>query len=125
MSIKRPSLQIRFEPALAVRLQPLGKAELLFMQIEIGDFAPAWSVELHGICAEVATLVVLPDGGDDGVGPSFVISRDTCGFRLDQVHWDMMTEVGTFAALSNVVDALRPRLAYCATARAPASVTLH
>ena len=40
-----------------------------------------------GICANEATLVVTPEDGDDETGPSFVISRETYGLRLDQVHW--------------------------------------
>lgn len=125
MSIKRPGIHIRLEPALAVSFPPVGRAELLFLQIEIGDFAPAWSVELHGICAAAASLVVLPDGGDDIAGPSFQITREVGGFRLDQIHWDMMTEVGTFTSLPDVVDAMRPRMAFAARGGAPASATLH
>ena len=54
----------------------------------MAEIAPDWSVELQGICAEEATLVLMPDGGDDANGPSFVISQETFGFRMDQVHWD-------------------------------------
>ena len=49
------------------------------MQLRNGEIAPDWAVELEGICDEEATLVVLPEGGDDAIGPSFVISRETYG----------------------------------------------
>jgi hypothetical protein len=125
MSAKRFSPQMRLKPGLAAPVPPLGHGDLVSMQLALGDIAPDWSVNLQGICAAQATLVVLPDGGDDGIGPSFLISRETYGLRLDQVHWDMMTEVGTFASLHDVINALHPRLALCSVLSAPASATLH
>jgi hypothetical protein len=44
---------------------------------------------------------------------------------LNQLHWDILTEVGVFSSLSDVVTALQVRLAFCIDATAPASVTLH
>ncbi|MDR3531930.1 MAG: hypothetical protein P4L90_15450 [Rhodopila sp.] len=125
MSIKRPGDQISQNGAFAVRARPLGYTELAMMQQAIAEVAPDWSVELQGICADEATLVLLPEDGDDATGPSFVISRETYGFRLDQVHWDTLTEVGVFASLNDVLGALRIRLAFCSGRAAPPSVTLH
>jgi hypothetical protein len=125
MSNKRFSQQTSSKAAPAVPVPPLGHGDLLSMQLALGEIAPDWSVDLQGICAGQATLVVLPDGGDDGIGPSFLISRETCGLRLDRVHWDTMTEVGIYASLHDVINALQPRLAFCSVLRAPASATLH
>lgn len=125
MSTKRFSPQMSLKAALALPVPPLGRRDLVSMQLALGEIAPDWSVDLQGICAGETTLVVLPDGGDDGIGPSFLISRETYGLRLDQVHWDMMTEVGTFASLHEVINALQPRLAFCSVLSAPASATLH
>jgi hypothetical protein len=125
MSTKRFSQQTSVKAALAVPVPPLGRGDLVSMQLALGEIAPDWSVDLQGICAGEATLVVLPDGGDDGIGPSFLISRETYGLRLDRVHWDTMTEVGTYASLQDLIRALRPRLAFCSVLGVPASATLH
>jgi hypothetical protein len=125
MPIKRPSYQISPDIAFTVPVRPLAGSDLISMQLAVGELAPEWSVELHGICAEQATLVLLPAAGDDANGPSFVISRETYGFRLDQVHWDTMTEVGIYTSLMDVVSALRPHVAFCNAMAAPAGVTLH
>ena len=125
MPIKRPGFQTSPDLPFNMPVRPLTDAEVTSMQFVLAEIAPEWSVELQGICAEEATLILLPEDGDDANGPSFVISRETYGFRLDQVHWDTMTEVGVFASLTDVVSALRPRVAFCTTMAAPAGVTLH
>jgi hypothetical protein len=125
MPIKRFGQQTSPKAALAIPVRPLGDNDVAVVQIALHETAPGWSVELHGICTDEATLVVLPDGGDDAMGPSFLISRDSYGLRLDQVHWDVLTEVGMFSSLTEVVDALHPRLEFCASQGAPASATLH
>jgi hypothetical protein len=109
----------------AAQLPPLGDADLAYMQRAIAEIAPDWAVELEGICAEEATLVVVPDDGEDASGPTFVVSRETYGLRVNQVHWEALTEVGVFASLSDVVAALQVHLAFCVDMGAPASVTLH
>jgi len=125
MSIKRPGAQLSPDLAFAVQIRPIGEADLAFVQIAMAEIAPDWSVELHGICAGEATLVLLPEGGDDTMGPSFLVSRESYGFRLDQVHWDVMTEFGVFGSLSDVVAVLAARLAVFPDLAVPASVTLH
>ena len=125
MSTKRPGFQPSLDLAFTMQVRPLCEADLASMQFVLAEIAPEWSVELQGICAEEATLILLPEAGDDENGPSFIISRESYGFRLDQVHWDTMTEVGVFGSLSDVVSALRPRVAFCTATAAPAGVTLH
>jgi hypothetical protein len=109
----------------AVPVPPLGRAELEFVQRAMAEIAPDWSVELEGICVDEATLVLLPDGGDDELGPSFVISREACRLRVDQVHWDTLTEVGVFTSMADVLEALRVRLMFHVAGAIPASVTIH
>ena len=125
MAIKRRFEQINPETAFAPEVPPLGKADLALVQRAMAEITPDWAVALEGISADEATLVVVPDDGDDRSGPSFVISRETCGFRVDQVHWDAVTEVGVFASLSGVLEVLRLRLAFCMDRTVPASATLH
>ena len=125
MSTKRLSHLYTPDSTVSLPIRPLGAADLALVQNAMDEIAPEWSVELHGICVDEATLVLLPEGGDDAMGPSFLISRETYGFRLDQVHWDVLTEYGVFASLDDVVTALGVRLAYFPGVTIPASVTLH
>ena len=125
MSIKRPGFQTIQDLAFAVDVRPIGAADLAFMEQAMSEIAPDLSVELHGMCADEAFLILLPEDGDDAKGPSFMISRETFGFRLDQVHWDALSEVGVFASLNDVVSVLGVRLAVLPDGAAPASVTVH
>ena len=124
MAINRRFEQVNLEPTFAP-MSPLGKADLALVRRAMAEIAPDWAVALEGICAEEATLVLVPDDGDDRSGPSFVISRETYGLRVDQVHWDAVTEVGMFASLSDVLAGLRLRLAFCMDRTVPGSATLH
>jgi hypothetical protein len=125
MSIKRPGYHMSAHSSFAVPLRPLGSSDLALVRNAMAEIAPEWSVELHGICDDEATLVLLPEGGDDVMGPSFMISREAYGFRLDQVHWDEVTEFGVFASLNDVVAGLGVRLAFSPEITTPASVTVH
>ena len=125
MSIKRAAFQILQQRAFSVGVQPISAADLAFMEQAITDLAPELSVEMHGVCADQAFLILLPEDGDDSKGPSFMITRETFGFRLDQVHWDAVTEVGVFASLNDVVSVLGVRLAVFPDGTAPAAVTVH
>jgi hypothetical protein len=111
--------------AFPVQGRALGQADHAFVQSAVADIAQAWSIELQGLCADDAALVVVPDDGDDAVGPSFVICQKGYGFRLVQTHWDVVTEVGVFASLHDVVKTLRLRLALYPQLAGPGAVTLH
>src|ERR1700753_3006324 len=95
----------------ASAVPPLGEIELAIVQREMADIAPDWAVALESTGTDNPSLVVVPDDGDDRSGPSFVISRESNGLRVDQVHWDEVTEGGLFAKLSDVVEFLGHRLA--------------
>ena len=61
----------------------------------------------------------------DATGPSFVISRESYGYRLDQVHWDTIRDIGLFSSLADAMSAVRQRLSI-ESARAPTGrPTLH
>jgi hypothetical protein len=125
MSVRRPSDLIKLNSAIAVRPQPLCEADLAAVRHAIAHIAPDWSVELEGASPDEATLVLLPVDGDDSIGPSFIVSREPGGFRVDQIHWDSPTEVGVFSSLGDVIATLRLRLAFCSGGVSSASVTLH
>ena len=125
MSIRRPGYPANSEPALAVPVQPIGGADLDYMRRMLADIAPSWTAELEGICADEATLVLLPEDGDDANGPSFMISQENYLYRLDQVHWDVMTEFGSFASIADLVIVLRVRLAGTTEANDMVQFTIH
>ncbi len=125
MSIKRRYEYITLARGFAAPIPPIGEADLAYLQRVMAEIAPEWAVALEGISADEFTLVIVPQDGDDATGPSFVVSRETYGLRVNQVHWDVLTEVGVFAALSDVAAALQVRLAFCIDMAAPPSITLH
>ncbi len=125
MSIKR-----RIEPnslvtTFAAPVPPLGDTDLALVQRAMAEIAPDWAVALESICVGETTLVLVPDDGDDRSGPSFVISREAYGLRVDQVHWDEVTEIGVFASLTDILQVLRLRLAFFIDSAVPASATIH
>jgi hypothetical protein len=125
MPIKRRFEQNSLVTTFAAPVPPLGDSELALVQRAMAEIAPDWAVALESICVDETTLVLVPDDGDDRSGPSFVISREAYGLRVDQVHWDEVTEVGVFASLTDVLQVLRPRLAFCIDSTVPASATIH
>lgn len=110
---------------MAVAAAPLNNRDLQIVEAVLAEVAPQWSVELHGISLDDTTLIVLPEDGEDEQGPSFAISREGYSLRLDQIHWDELTELGTFTDLHAVIDAMATVLAEYADIRLPASITIH
>ena len=125
MSGKRPAYQKIQDRSWAAPVRPINGADLAFLQRAMAAIAPDWAVEVDGGCSGEAIVVLLPEDGNDTTGPSFIIGRETDGFRLDQVHWDVLTEIGVFASMSDVVAALGPRLTFRAEVSAPEPKTLH
>ncbi len=125
MSLKRSSHATIQQPVGAMPSRPLGLAEARFVEDALSDVAPDWSVDLEGVCEHEASLVLLPEGGDDAMGPSFVIRRETFGFRLDQLHWDKIQELGIYPALADAVTAVQERLASGLDLGAPVSSARH
>lgn len=123
MPIKRPSHLTDRLDSLTVPSRPISSAEIGFLQRAVSAIAPDWSVELQ--VPDEATVVVLPEDGDDKLGPTFIISQDGCNLRLAQVHWDVLSEIGLFASMKDVVRVLGGRLGFGVAEAAPASVTLH
>ena len=125
MPIKRRFEQNSLATTFAAAVPPLGDPDVALVQRAIAEITPDWAVALESICVDETTLVLVPDDGDDRSGPSFVISREPYGLRIDQVHWDEVTEIGVFASLTDALKVLRPRLAFCIDSTVPASATLH
>ena len=125
MSNKRPAFQSVNESAFTLQVQPLGEFERRFVQRVMAEMAPDWSVELHGIYNEETILIVLPEDGDDAMGPSFVINRETFGLKLEQVHWDKLTDIGVFASLKDVLSAIGTLLGAPTGFALPNPITVH
>jgi hypothetical protein len=124
-SYKRSGDQAGRTSAFALKTPPLGQADLAIFRQLIDEIAPDWTVELQGLCAEEACLVLLPEGGDDSNGPSFVVSRENFGFKLDRLHWDELTEVGMYASRADVLKAIHCRIAFFSESPHLSSVTIH
>lgn len=125
MSVKRPTSDLGRPAIIAVNSSPLGTVELRAMTDALADIAPGWTVDLLGICVEEATLVVLPEGGDDRLGPSFILSREAFGYRVDQVHWDLLTEIGHFTVFSEAAATIRQCVRLSIPMTVPPSVMCH
>jgi hypothetical protein len=125
MAYKRRSEHNSLVTAFAAPVAPLGDTDLALVQRAMAEVAPDWAVALESTRVDETTLVLVPDDGDDQSGPSFVISREAYGLRVDQVHWDEVTEIGAFASLTDVVEVLSLRLAFCSDNTVPASATIH
>jgi hypothetical protein len=110
---------------LALKPAAFSNRDLQIVEAMLADIAPQWSVELHGTSAEDTSLIILPEDGEDSLGPSLMISREDYGLRLDQIHWDELTEMGTFSTLGDVVDAIAGILQTYSDFKLPASVTIH
>lgn len=127
MAYKRSSVPTSQKSALAPKAPapPLGATELSLFRSVIGVIAPDWTVELHGFCADEASLIVVPDSGEDLTGPSFAVTRESFGFKLDRVRWDVITEVGLYPTLPDVLAAIRRELAVCSDVANSGMVTIH
>jgi hypothetical protein len=109
----------------AFAAQPICNRDLQIVARMLSDIAPAWSVELHGVSLEDSSLIVLPEDGEDENGPSFAISRDGYSLRLDQIHWDELTELGSFGTMGELLDVMARTLSEFTDFHRPRSITLH
>ena len=125
MSIKLPGVQTSDIIAFPVRGRPLDQAAHALVQRAIANISSEWSVEPWAECSDDAALILVPNDGDDAVGPSFMICREACGFRVNQVHWDTLTAVGVFTSLNAAITALCMCLLFHSELATPCSMTVH
>jgi hypothetical protein len=76
----------------------------------LAEIAPKWSAELNCAGPNDATIVILPEGANDLVGPAFVLHRSDGRVRLDQFRWDEYRKLGGFLTLDEALAVLRTRL---------------
>jgi hypothetical protein len=92
-------------------LRPIGSGDLWLASAAVAGVAPDWTVELSAIFPDDASLVIMPDGADDLIGPTFIVYQDENAYRLDQFQWDVLTGLDTYTSLQDALKALVDRLA--------------
>jgi hypothetical protein len=76
----------------------------------LAEIAPGWSAELNQASPDESTIVVLPAGANDLIGPAFVLHRARGHVHLDQFRWDEYRKLGGFRCLADALAVLRARL---------------
>jgi hypothetical protein len=89
----------------------------------VAGVAPDWSVELNRAISGEPSLVIMPPGADDAIGPTLVIHPHGRGFRLDRFQWDEYAPVAEFVSLQAVIGAVRAILS--ALSATPGSTLRH
>ena len=108
-----------------VNAEHLGEAGQTLLSHVLADIAPSWSVELHVFSAHDVSILLMPEDADDPKGPTIIVQQDGGGFRLDQLWWDIYTELGSFSCLPDLAAAVRTRLIHLLMAAAPLSNCVH
>jgi hypothetical protein len=85
----------------------------------LAEIAPGWSAELNQASPDESTIVVIPQGANDLIGPAFVLHRTFGRVHLDQFRWDEYRKLGGFRTLDEALAALRTRLVPLATSGKP------
>src|SRR5580658_1533865 len=81
----------------------------------LAEVAPDWSAELNQASPDESTIVVLPKGANDLIGPAFVLHRIRGRVHLDQFRWDEYRKLGGFRYLADALAALRAALTLLVT----------
>jgi hypothetical protein len=76
----------------------------------LAEVAPGWSAELNQASPDESTIVAIPEGANDLIGPAFVLSRSMGRVQLDQFRWDEYRKLGGFRDLEEALAVLRARL---------------
>jgi hypothetical protein len=85
----------------------------------LAEIAPDWSAELNHASHDESTIVVMPPGANDMIGPAFVLHRSNGQVHLDQFRWDEYRKLGGFRTFDDALAAMRSRLVPMATQRPP------
>jgi hypothetical protein len=83
--------------------KPIGYNDLCLVADAIADVAPDWTVELSCTLPGDANIVIMPEGADDLIGPTFLVYQDRNSFHLDQFQWDILSCVGDYSCLRDAV----------------------
>jgi hypothetical protein len=86
----------------------------------LAEIAPRWSAELNHASPDESTIVVMPEGANDLIGPAFVLHRTHGSVHLDQFRWDEYRKLGGFQSFDGALAALRARLVPLVSGSRPA-----
>lgn len=111
--------------ARARQARMVGEPELALVTDAVADIAPDWSVELSGADSLDRCLLVMPEGADDALGPTFLLHVANAGFRLDQLRFDEITPIAEGSDLPEIMAILRSRLAGLTLVTLPMRVSRH
>ena len=81
----------------------------------LAEIAPDWSADLNQASPDESTIVVLPEGANDLIGPAFVLHRTGGRVLLDQFRWDEYRKLGGFRCLADALSVLRAKLTLLVT----------
>jgi hypothetical protein len=84
--------------------------ELNLVRAALAEVMPTWSAELNCATVDESTIVVLPPGANDLIGPAFVLHRSKGRIHLDQFRWDEYRKLGGFQSMDAALAVLRARL---------------
>jgi hypothetical protein len=76
----------------------------------LAEIAPGWSAELNHASVDESTIVVVPEGANDLIGPAFVLTRTRAGVELSQFRWDEFRKLGDFLFLNGALTAMAARI---------------
>ena len=108
-----------------LRQASIGPAGRKVVAKAVAAVAPDWSVQLSQDCIDEINLVIRPSYGGDEYGPTFVIYEELDEFIVDQVRWDVCTEIGAYPDLAEATWAMVLHLVPCARALPMPSRLLH
>jgi hypothetical protein len=74
------------------------------------ETAPGWSAELNQSGPDDSTIVVMPEGVNDLIGPCFALHRAAGRVQLDQFRWDEYRKLGGFRSLDEALAVMRTRI---------------
>ena len=89
----------------------LGGHALALVAAMVDGVAPDWSVEMAGDSDADSSIVVMPLGADDRLGPTFIIRHADGAVHLDEMQWDECHHAATVPTVRHAADSLRARLA--------------
>lgn len=109
----------------SLHIRPIGYNDLCLAADVVAEVAPGWTVELTNGFPREASLVIMPEGADDLIGPTFIVYQERSGFRLDQFQWDTQSGLGEYASLRDAMVAVATCLSHLSDVSPACSALLH
>ena len=85
---------------------------------------PDWSVEKHIDPDGEVSLLIIPPGADDAIGPTLIVYKVASVFHLDEFRWDEYRTRGEYFDRDEVLTVIRG-IVLSALAMAGSATTMH